>query len=233
MNTPANEQIKKKPAAPVPVAAAASEIESDMDSMLGNSGQPSISNPIPQPTEAAAPETAQFINRASLGTDPRGIANMTEEELWKHFRTNSSTESVLPVAPNLEGFSLCWIPTEEAARYDNVRTRSNNGWQFVRPEECPPSFTYGNNRSASYGDVVSHNELILMKIPKRARDIKMMIDHHESPAILESSIKEDTKNKFRDASGRSMLYQKDDSELLPQNSGFERLGRKPKAPMFN
>lgn len=151
-------------------------------------------------------------------------AELSDAEITARYR-RSLSNTVLPATPNLPGFHVCWVPIQTNNHTDTVDFRKQLGYMLVRQEEIP-NYVSPSNRSAQYEGCVSHNELVLMKIPLRLYALHMKESHHIQPNEQERSIREVISEKFVDPEGKSLV--KDMAEM----TGMNRLARKVAEPTF-
>lgn len=149
---------------------------------------------------------------------------MSDEEILRRFKV-SLTSNIIPTAPEISGYHLCWVPVHSNNHYDTVEFRQQVGYSVVKPEEVP-KFSSGANRSGEIEGTVSHNELVLMKIPNRLYQIYMKDSHHTQPLEQERVIKQ-TITSMEDKNGESLV--RDAAEM----TGINSLARKVKDPHFN
>ena len=164
---------------------------------------------------AATPASSDF---------PVEESEMTDAEILRRFRTSLSN-TVLPGAPNIPGFHVCWVPITSNNQSDTVDFRKQLGYVVVKEEEVP-SYISPSNRAAQFAGCISHNELILMKLPLRLYQLYMKDSHHSQPNEQERAIRADIDAKLVDEEGASV--KRDENEM----TGMRRLARKVKEPTF-
>lgn len=186
--------------------------------------KPSAEKPEPDFT-VAENEQAARVAASTASEDLSGQEDeLSDAEYLRRYRTSLSN-TVLPAAPKMAGFHLCWVPLASNNRFDTVDMRKQLGYVVVKPEEVP-EFVSPSNRGAQFDGCVSHNELILMKIPLRLYNLHMKDSHHVQPNEQERIIKDDIANKMVDKEGNSIV--KDGAEM----TGMNRLARKVAEPTF-
>ena len=163
-------------------------------------------------------------NPSSMDFPATEGAELSDAEVLRRFRT-SLANTVLPSTPNLPGFHVCWVPMTSNNQSDTVDARKQLGYAVVKEEEVP-TYISPSNRSAQFEGCVSHNELILMKLPLRLYQIYMKDSHHTQPMEQERSIKADIDAKLVDEEGATV--KRDEAEM----TGMRRLARKVKEPTF-
>lgn len=180
---------------------------------------------IPEPdfTGAENEQAARAAsNPASQDLSVQEDENLSDAEITRRYRMSLSN-TVLPTAPNLPGFHACWVPIASNNHFDTVDFRRNLGYVPVKEEEVP-GFISPSNRGAQYDGCVSHNEMILMKVPLRLYNLHMKDSHHIQPNEQERSIKADIDGKLVDNEGSSIKRDEGD--------GMRRLARKVQEPNF-
>lgn len=152
-----------------------------------------------------------------------GDAELSDAELLRRYRVSLSS-NILPALPKLEGYHVCWVPPESNNIYDTVDYRKGIGYSIVKQEEIP-NFTSPSNRAGQYEGCVSHNELIMMKLPLKLYQMYAMDTHHTQPNEQERVIKQNIVN-LQDPEGKNVARD------LHEMSGINRLARKTKDPVF-
>ena len=163
-------------------------------------------------------------NPSSEDLSVKEDVELSDAEITKRYRLSLSN-TVLPVAPNLPGFHVCWVPMSTNNHTDTVDFRKQLGYMLVKPEEVP-GYQSPSNRSAQYEGCVTHNELVLMKVSLKIYALHMKESHHTQPNEQERSIKEIIEGKFVDQEGKSVV--RDKAEM----TGMNRLARKVAEPTF-
>ena len=173
-----------------------------------------------------AEDDQAFKIEAAMADDDysvKGDVELSDEEFLKRARV-SLTSNVLPKPPALAGYHTCWIPQTSNNTYDTVDYRKSIGYSVVKPEEVP-SFLSSSNRSGQIEGCVSHNELVLMKMPLRLYNLLMKEYHHEQPMEQERVIKQNIV-QMSDNEGNNIV--RDEHEM----TGIRSLARKVREPNF-
>lgn len=152
-----------------------------------------------------------------------GDVELSDEEFLKRARV-SLTSNVLPKPPEITGYHTCWIPQHSNNTYDTIDYRKSVGYSVVKPEEVP-QFMSSSNRAGSIDGCVSHNELILMKLPLRLYNLLMKEIHHNQPMEQERVIKQNI-TQMSDNEGNNIA--RDEAEM----TGIRNLARKVREPNF-
>ena len=187
----------------------------------------------PKPAEQQAARThAQADHAAALQNSHAaqdypvmGNVELSDTEYLSRFRSEQSG-NILPKPPEIPGYHTCWIPEKSNNAHDNVSTRERLGYSVVKHDELP-GFCDTSNRSGQFEGCVSHEELILMKIPMRFYQLLMTDAHYTQPYEQEASIREKIKYQFVDKNGESIIRDADGTV------GMNTLARKVKAPIFS
>ena len=161
---------------------------------------------------------------ASQDHSVKGDVEVSDNELLRRFRA-AMLNSVLPDAPEIPGYKLCWVPEHSNNQFDTVDFRKGLGYELVKASEVP-KFRSPSNRSGQYEGCVSHQELILMKLPLRLWTMYMKDNHHTSPNEQERAIKQKI-SQMTDNEGKNIVRD------MPEMSGINRLARKVAEPVFN
>ncbi len=182
---------------------------------------------VAEPTFTAAEDELAARAAANPSSEDLSVkedVDLSDAEVVARYR-RSLSNTVLPVTPNLPGFHACWVPISTNNHTDTVDFRKQLGYILVRQEEIP-NYVIPSNRSALVEGCVTHNELVLMKLPLRLYELYMKESHHIQPNEQERSIKEVIQERFVDPEGKSIT--RDTAEM----TGINRLARKVAEPTF-
>lgn len=174
-----------------------------------------------------AEDDQKFKVEAAMADDDysvQGEVELSDEEFLKRARV-SLTSNVLPKPPEIAGYHTCWIPQTSNNTYDTIEYRRSVGYSIVKPEEVP-QFMSASNRAGQIEGCVSHNELILMKLPTRLYNLLMKEVHHVQPMEQERVIKQNI-TQMSDNEGNNIA--RDEAEM----TGIRNLARKVKEPTFS
>ncbi len=178
------------------------------------------------PGETEAEVDREFRNENSYATEDysaKGDVELSDSEYLRRARALQSG-SALPEAPAIPGFHTCWAVHKSNNSYDTIDHRQRLGYALVKPEEVP-SYASPSNRGGEFDGCVSHNELVLMKIPTRYYHILMKDVHHDQPMDQERAIKQNIV-QMHDNDGNEIVRD------LPEMTGINNLARKVKEPTF-
>lgn len=152
--------------------------------------------PDPELTLKAAQEAEKFERLHAEETKAKQaqeeIHRLSEAEAEEAFQKYKASQinTILPNVPDNDMWRYCWVSTNMDVSSDNVSVRMRGGWQLVRWEEVPgfkPEVL--NNRSATMGDVISFNEMVLMKIPRAVWEKIMNYNHHTAVLEQEAAVR--------------------------------------------
>ena len=174
--------------------------------------------------DPAAIQRAANASAAATDYSVRGEVELSDAEYVRRFRSEQSG-NILPKPPEIPGFHTCWVPETSNNMHDNITQRQRLGYAIVKQDELP-SFVSPSNRAGQYEGCVSHNELILMKIPDRFYQLLMQDAHYTQPYEQEASVKQKMLGQFVDKSGDSLT--RDTNEM----TGVNQLARKVAVPKF-
>jgi hypothetical protein len=182
-------------------------------------------------TLKAAREAAKFeqlyAEEQQAQQAQRAIAELSDAEAEAQFQKylDSQVNTILPHVPDDGAWRYCWVPTDSVVSSDNVHVRLRGGWQLVKWGEVP-GFTpeVMNNRSATIGDVISFNEMVLMRIPKQVWEKIMTYHHHTATLEQEASIRERAMSLIGDTTKLS------NPEYVSED--LQNYGRSRKKPSF-
>jgi hypothetical protein len=155
-------------------------------------------------------------------TQNDGTAFSVEER--RRMIRNEWKQEVLPTAPQIPGYHLCWLSTN--SKVDPIHNRIRLGYEPVRASEVLGMEKF-SMKDGEWSGFVSCNEMVLFKIPEDLYQIYMQEVHHNMPLEYESGIREqiEEQNAQTDSNGRKLGQIEGD--------GFEELGRSRRAPTFN
>jgi hypothetical protein len=111
---------------------------------------------------------------------------LTEDERLAMFVAAHHQEH-LPKLPNIPGYHVCWLTTNNAA--DSVYRRQQLGYTLVRPEDIQ-GWSYSTLKSGEHAGCIGVNEMIAAKIPLSLYQKFMMYSHHDAPNAEEKRITE-------------------------------------------
>jgi hypothetical protein len=110
---------------------------------------------------------------------------------------------VLPTPPDIPGFHLCWLSTNNST--DPIFKRMRQGYLPVKVNEMPLFGQY-KVTGGDFDGCIQCNEMLLFKIEEQTYQDIMTVLHHDMPAEAEQNIYEKVMaNQERDSSGRPLL----------------------------
>lgn len=151
-------------------------------------------------------------------TDKDGTV-FAESERRSNFR-DEWTANALPTPPELPGYHLVWLSTNN--NYDPIHKRMRMGYEPVKAEEVVGFDAY-KMRSGEFEGFVACNEMLLFKLPQELYQEMMQYFHHEKPLEEEEMLKQN--DALRDAQAREVA--------TPEDDGFRQLAVKKRPPVFS
>ena len=113
---------------------------------------------------------------------------------------------VLPTAPKLAGFHLCWLTSQ--SQYDTLAKRQRLGYSVVRKSELPGFDPSNGQALVGHEGAIVCNEMVLHKIPEGHYQAIMRYFHHKRPLEDEQAIirkiKEPDNLQSTDSAGRPL-----------------------------
>jgi hypothetical protein len=94
-------------------------------------------------------------------------------------------QSALPDLPKIPGYHVCWITTQNSR--DPVHGRLRLGYQLIQAHEVP-GFELMSSKSAEFPGVISVNEMLAAKLPKKLYKDFMTEVHFKQPREEEEAI---------------------------------------------
>jgi hypothetical protein len=153
-------------------------------------------------------------------------ARIDAERKFKAYLDNR-VDNILPNLPNDDPiWAYAWVPYEESVnKTDNLRTRLAGGWIPVKWGEIPGfDALVSGGRTASYGEFITFNELVAVKVERTFRNMFLKHYHHDMPNRMEGDLKESIQT--------SLTHDKH-GELAQLGGEFTEMGTERKKPNFN
>jgi len=136
---------------------------------------------------------------------------MSDAERLRLFRENFA-QAVLPDIPEIPGFHVCWLTTNNPR--DSIQNRIRQGYVPIRPTDLPgweiAEFT---TKTASYGDIIGINEMLAFKIPEHLYQMYMKEVHHDAPHREERKLV-DTADRIREQARRQKSDVEEDTGIV-------------------
>lgn len=158
----------------------------------------------------------------------RAVGEAEAEALFQNY-IDSQVNTILPRILEDPTWRYCWVTTETSLGGDNVQTRLRGKWAFVKwgeIEGLTPDVM--NNRSATMGEIITFNEMALMKIPRLVWEKIMNHNHHTQPLGQEAGIRSQIESMVRETSGGKKRA--DDPEYV--SPGIQNFGVNNKRSNF-
>ena len=141
-------------------------------------------------------------------------------------------QTVLPNAPAIPGFHVCWLTT--SSQYDTLAKRQRLGYSPVRRSELPGFDPSNGQQLQGHEGIITCNEMILHKIPETHYQAIMRYFHHKRPLEDEQSILAKSKNLEeggQDSSGKKLMTVEGDG--IEDLEVRVRRDERSAVPMFN
>jgi hypothetical protein len=113
-----------------------------------------------------------------------------------------ATDTLLPNPPEMPGFHLVWLTTENSR--DTLDQRYRRGYSLVTRDELP-GFCLNSQKDAPVTAHITVNEMILAKIPMDLWEQDMLYLHHDLPLESAQNLK-DSVRIGQDGKGRNVAY---------------------------
>ena len=154
-------------------------------------------------------DTLRASTEAQVDTKRVDALPPSAEELTNLLREQALT-SALPNPPPIPGYHLCWLSTTNT--YTPISYYTRLGYVPVKPEEVV-GWHYLKEHSATIGDLVSCNEMVLYKTTEDAYQQIMRTVHHEKPNEEAERLKVNLdmlKQDMRDSDGTPLVEEEGD-----------------------
>lgn len=127
---------------------------------------------------------------------------MSSTEKRRMFRSEWVQEA-LPTPPEIPGFHLCWLATNN--QYDPIHKRMRMGYIPVRADEMPGFENYRVKAGEQEG-FIACNEMLLYKLPEEVYQDIMAEMHHHAPMDEQEKIKvqQDQLLNAKDSNGKRL-----------------------------
>lgn len=151
-------------------------------------------------------------NLTAGGRESRAMQDRTRETADDHLASNQERrrmfrqewlQEALPKPPDLPGYHLCWLSTNN--NYDPIHKRLRMGYEAVRAEEVPGFEQYKVKAGENTG-FISCNEMVLYKLPMDVYQDMMAEVHHYAPQDEADKIRVQTEQLLgaRDTGGKRL-----------------------------
>ena len=137
---------------------------------------------------------AESEDRADREMDDREIVEdreLTDRARLEEFQMNSF-RSILPDIPDIDGYHVCWLTTDNPR--DTLHSRKRWGYEPIEPHDVPG---WGEDMSMKTGDyegLIAVNEMVAMKISLRLYHQFMLENHYHAPNHEEEALSMATKS---------------------------------------
>jgi len=146
---------------------------------------------------------------------------LTAEERRRALR-NEWVQEVLPTPPSIPGYHLCWLSTTNST--DPIFKRQQLGYEPVKASEIP-GFESFSIKGGAFDGGVACNEMVLFKINDQRYQDLMTLYHYDMPLEEESMLRQTVERDDEDREGNKLG--------TVEGSGFDKLGKAPRAPHFS
>lgn len=158
---------------------------------------------------------------ASRASD-EGTVLSTEQQ--RNLIRNEFLQEALPRVPEIPGYHLCWLSTNNS--YDPIHKRMRLGYEPVDVREMAGYESMRMN-SGEFEGCVSCNEMLLFKIPLPRYHAIMNEFHHHMPLEEEQALKQQlVRDTDVDSKGKKL------GQITEDSDGFEQLGRARREGIF-
>ncbi len=148
---------------------------------------------------------------------------LSDEERLDEFR-HTMFQSALPDLPEITGYHVCWLTTENPR--DPIAGRMRLGYEPVRESDIP-GWTHASLKTGEWAGCIGVNEMLAFKLPLRLYEAYMREAHHTQPLYEESKLDDalrEAEEMASQFSKRSISFEAED--------GQADLGEAPDAPSF-
>ena len=127
-------------------------------------------------------------------------SNDERRKMW----TDEWTQSAMPKTPEIPGWHLCWLSTNNT--YDSIDKRMRLGYVPVKADECS-GFENHRVKAGEHVGYISCNEMLLFKIPMDVYQDYMTHFHHDIPREEEEKVKIQIESLHdqRDSNGKLLM----------------------------
>jgi hypothetical protein len=87
-------------------------------------------------------------------------------------------QSALPDLPNIPGYHVCWLTTQNPR--DTINMRMRLGYEPVKPEDIP-GWEATSIKTGEYQGFIGVNEMLAFKLPLSLYEKYMQEAHHDAP----------------------------------------------------
>lgn len=147
---------------------------------------------------------------------------VSSEERRRAFRSEWLQEA-LPTPPEISGFHLCWLSSNN--QYDPIHKRTRLGYTPVKAEELPGFETY-KVKAGEHEGFVACNEMLLYKIPMDIYQDLMAEMHHYAPLDEQEKIQvqQDQLLGAKDRGGQPLVRIEGDGMKFDQTAPVPMFG---------
>ncbi len=169
---------------------------------------------------------AESIDKRDRHEDDREVTHdkvLTDQERLDEFRM-TSFQSALPDLPDIPGYHVCWLTTENPR--DPIHARMRLGYEPIKETDIL-GWSHSSLKTGEWAGCIGINEMIAFKLPLHLYEAYMKEAHHTQPLEQEGML-----NRAREdaeAAATAMARAPVSFEL---EEGQEELGVAPEPPSF-
>lgn len=131
----------------------------------------------PSPRETKRTDADGREDRAMEDRAVTENREITDDERLDMFR-QSFVQSALPNLPEIPGYHVCWLTTNNPR--DSIHMRMRLGYEPLRPADVP-GWEYATIKTGEYQGLVGVNEMLAFKLPMSLYQRYMQEAHHDAP----------------------------------------------------
>lgn len=158
----------------------------------------------------------QGADRRSRELDDRTILenrDLSDDDRLEMFRSQMHS-SVLPDLPNIPGYHVCWLTTQNPR--DPIHRRVMLGYQPIEAKDLP-GMDFISLKTGEYAGCIGINEMVAFKLPMKLYQGFMKEAHYDAPNREEGKLTE-TADFLREQASR-------DGGKLIEGDGLQDLRR--------
>lgn len=142
---------------------------------------------------------SQSVAKRDRHEDNREVTEdrvLTDDERLDEFR-QTMFQSALPDLPEIPGYHVCWLTTENPR--DPIHGRIRLGYEPIREKDIP-GWTHASLKTGEWAGCIGVNEMVAFKLPLRLYEAYMKEAHHTQPLYEEEKLSEATRVAEQEAS---------------------------------
>ena len=170
--------------------------------------------------------SAESESKRDRGMDDRKITQdrvLNDDERLDEFR-QTMFQSALPDLPDIEGYHVCWLTTENPR--DPIHGRMRLGYEPIKDADIP-GWDHTSLKTGEWAGCIGVNEMVAFKLPLHLYESYMREAHHNQP--LEEEQKLNRAREDAEAAAAGVARAPISFEL---EEGMDELGEAPDPPKF-